>query len=201
MTENIFFKLKQNSIGNFKIKKSEFISYAYVVRNEEEIKDILKQIRKKHYDANHIPYAYILGTKNKKFFCSDDGEPSNSAGQSILNTIRSFNITNVLLLVVRYFGGVKLGIPGLIDAFKSASIQAINNNQIIEFVPGSYFELIVDNNESYKLINLLKKNKVNIIENNINFNNSILIYIPVNQRNLLYEQIEPLIISYSERYE
>lgn len=201
MSKNLFLTLKQNSTGSFKVKKSEFLSYAFVVKNEQEIKEILKQIRKKHYDANHLPYAYVLGTNKKIFFCSDDGEPNNSAGQPLLNTIKSYNLTNILIIVVRYFGGVKLGIPGLIDAFKSVAKEAINNNEIIEIVSGKKIELYVDNNNFYKLINVLKKNKVNIIENNIDFSNSILIFITDEQLLLFTEQIKPLITDFTELIE
>lgn len=98
----------------FKEKNSKFFGYAFSVTNEEEVKEILTQLKKDHFSARHWCYAYQIGTENIQYRANDDGEPNNSAGMPIYGQIQSFDVTNVLVVVVRYFGGVKLGVGGLI---------------------------------------------------------------------------------------
>ena len=120
------------SEGVFKEKGSKFYAFAYPVTIEEDVKEIQKKLRKKYYDARHHVYAFRLGTDLKKYRCSDDGEPSNSSGPPVLGQIQSNNLTNILIVVIRYFGGTKLGIPGLINAYRTAAADAIDNNTIVE---------------------------------------------------------------------
>ena len=120
------------SEGLFKEKGSKFLAFAYPVKTEQEIKGILEGLRKKYFDARHHCYAYILGKNKDVFRTNDDGEPNHSAGDPILGQIRSHSLTNVLIVVVRYFGGTKLGVGGLINAYKTAAAEAILNNQVIE---------------------------------------------------------------------
>lgn len=100
----------------FKEKKSKFFGYAYHVQSEEDIKNRLEELKTKHANAGHFCYAYQIGTESKYYRVNDDGEPNNSAGQPIYGQIQHFNLTNVLVIIVRYFGGVKLGVGGLISA-------------------------------------------------------------------------------------
>ena len=120
------------SEGTYKEKGSKFFAFAYPVTREDEIKKIQKELRKKFYDARHHVYAFRLGSDLKTYRSSDDGEPSNSSGPPVLGQIQSNNLTNVLIVVIRYFGGTKLGIPGLINAYRSAAADAIANNTIVE---------------------------------------------------------------------
>lgn len=120
------------SEGLCKEKGSRFLAFAYPVKTEPEIKEILEGLRKKYYDARHHCYAYMLGKNKDVFRTNDDGEPNHSACDPILGQIRSHSLTNVLIVVVRYFGGTKLGVGGLINAYKTAAAEAISNNQIIE---------------------------------------------------------------------
>lgn len=113
------------SEGQYKEKGSKFIAWAIPVADEEEVKENLVAIKKKYYDARHHCYAYVLGTDKQNFRSNDDGEPSGSAGKPILNQIYSADITNVLVIVVRYFGGIKLGVSGLVNAYKTAAREAI----------------------------------------------------------------------------
>ena len=108
------------------------MAFAYPVKTEQEVKDILETLRKKYFDARHHCYAYMLGKNRDIFRANDDGEPNHSAGDPILGQIRSHSLTNVLIVVVRYFGGTKLGVGGLINAYKTAAAESISNNQIIE---------------------------------------------------------------------
>ncbi len=118
--------------GLFKDKGSRFIAFALPVSGEEEVKEAVDQVRKKYHDARHVCFAYRLGADNQKWRANDDGEPSGSAGRPILGQIDSYGLSDILIIVVRYFGGIKLGIPGLINAYRSAAADALSRAQIIE---------------------------------------------------------------------
>jgi uncharacterized YigZ family protein len=127
-----YFTFSIYSEGVYKEKGSRFLAFAYPVTSENEVKEHIKELKKKLYDARHHVYAFRLGADLKTFRCSDDGEPSNSSGPPVLGQIQSFGLTNVLIVVARYFGGTKLGVPGLINAYRSAAADAIANNSIVE---------------------------------------------------------------------
>jgi uncharacterized YigZ family protein len=118
--------------GEFKEKGSKFLAFVYPVTSEPEVKERVAELKKKYFDARHHCYAYILGADKTKFRAADDGEPNHSAGDPILGQIRSKNLTNVLVVVVRYFGGVKLGVGGLVSAYKTAAEEALNHATIVE---------------------------------------------------------------------
>lgn len=119
------------SEGLFKDNGSRFIAFAYPVETEDEVKSIVGSLKKEYHDARHHCYAYRIGYKGDLFRANDDGEPSSSAGRPILGQIDSNNLSDILIVVVRYFGGIKLGIPGLIRAYKTSSADAIAHNSII----------------------------------------------------------------------
>lgn len=119
------------SQGIYKEKGSKFISRAYPVNSEEEVKEKLRELRKEYHDARHHCFAYCLGPEKSAYRVNDDGEPSGTAGKPIFGQIQSKDLTNVLIVVVRYFGGIKLGIPGLINAYRSAAKDALENTQIL----------------------------------------------------------------------
>ena len=121
-----FNTVKKEARAQFKDRNSRFIGLVYPVSSEDEIKQIQQDLRKEFYDARHHCYAYILGTDKDNFRANDDGEPSGSAGKPIYNQLLSSDLTNVLAVVVRYFGGTKLGVPGLINAYKTATKMAID---------------------------------------------------------------------------
>ena len=123
--------IKSKSEGFFKDRSSKFYAFAFPVKNEDEISEIRSKIRKEYYDARHHVYAYRLGADMKTFRASDDGEPSNSSGPPVLGKIKSYELTDILIIVVRYFGGTKLGIPGLINAYGTAAEDAIKNAEIV----------------------------------------------------------------------
>ena len=124
------------SQGLFKDNGSRFIAFLYPVETEDEVRTIVASLRKEYHDARHHCYAYRLGYKGDVFRASDDGEPSGSAGRPILGQIDSAGLSDVLIVVVRYFGGIKLGIPGLIRAYKTSSADAIANADVVETVAG-----------------------------------------------------------------
>lgn len=130
--EDIYKTIEETSEGLFKDKGSRFISYAYQVNSEDEIREIVQAIKKEHHSARHHCYAWRLGANKANFRMNDDGEPSSTAGKPILGQIQSFDLTNILIVVVRYFGGTLLGVSGLINAYRNAALDAINNARIIE---------------------------------------------------------------------
>lgn len=127
--------------GLFKDNGSRFISFAFPVETEEEVKSIVGDLKKKFHDARHHCYAYRLGYLGDKFRANDDGEPSSSAGRPILGQIDSRGLSDVLVVVVRYFGGIKLGIPGLIRAYKTSTAEALDKAGSVEKIAGKWFSV------------------------------------------------------------
>ena len=132
------------SEGIFKDQGSRFLAFAYPVESEEEVKALLEKARKEYHDARHHCVAYRIGLKGETWRASDDGEPAGSAGRPILGQIDSAGLSDVAVVVVRYFGGIKLGIPGLIRAYKSATKDALDNAAKIEKTAGKWYELNFD---------------------------------------------------------
>ena len=129
---NSYKTINYSSEGIYKEKGSKFLSFAIPVTNIDEIKQILEKYRKDYYDARHVCYAYMLGDEHDIYRANDDGEPSGTAGRPILGQINSFELTNILVIVIRYFGGILLGTGGLITAYKEAAADAIKRAEIIE---------------------------------------------------------------------
>lgn len=132
MMEDTYRTIEEPAEGLYKEKGSKFIALAYPVYSEEEVKEVLAELRKKYYDARHHCYAYILGADQSRYRANDDGEPNHSAGDPILGQIRSAGLSNVLVVVVRYFGGTKLGVSGLINAYKVSAAEALASATIVE---------------------------------------------------------------------
>jgi len=122
--------ISATSEGYYTEKRSKFLAFAHHVETTDDIKELLAQYRKKYYDARHVCYAYMLGAERKDFRANDDGEPSSTAGKPILGQINSNLLTNILIVVVRYYGGVNLGTSGLIVAYREAAADAIANSTI-----------------------------------------------------------------------
>ena len=128
----------------YKERSSKFLTYAYPVESEEEIKELLDALRKEYYDATHHCYAYRLGAQGEVYRANDDGEPSGTAGKPILGQLLSANLTNCLVVVVRYFGGTKLGVSGLIQAYKESTAEVIAVSKIIEKTVDSIIKINFD---------------------------------------------------------
>ena len=127
-----FYTLNAPSEGLYKEKMSKFISFAVPVTSAAEAKEVVAKYQKEYFDARHVCWAYMIGTARNEFLSNDNGEPSGTAGKPILGQINSFNLTNIVIIVVRYFGGIKLGTSGLIVAYREAAREAINAGNIIE---------------------------------------------------------------------
>lgn len=162
LEEDVYFTIKSKSEGFYKEKGSKFLGFAYPVANESDIKHTLELVRKEFYDARHHCYAYIWGYKQESYRANDDGEPSNSAGKPILGQIQAKNLTNVLIVVVRYFGGTKLGVGGLMQAYKTASLEALNNAEIIEKQIKDEFVIKFEYPQMNNVMKIIKKHSLEI---------------------------------------
>ena len=155
--------IEKESTGFFKDKGSKFHSYAFPVQSEDQVKEILQSLKKEHHSARHHCYAWRIGTEEIKTRANDDGEPSSTAGKPILGQLQSYDVTNVLLVVVRYFGGTLLGTSGLINAYKNASIDALNNANIVSKLIESTYELKFEYPLLNKVMMTLKQENMEII--------------------------------------
>lgn len=147
----------------FKEKNSKFFGYAFPVTTEDEVKERLEQLRKDHFSARHWCYAYQIGVEKIQYRANDDGEPNNSAGMPIYGQIQSFEVTNVLIVVVRYFGGIKLGVGGLISAYKTSAQMALENAEIIEKTIEIHFLISFGYANMNKVMRIIKEKNLQII--------------------------------------
>lgn len=138
---DIYYTVKKGSEGMYKEKGSKFPSYLIPIESEEELKALIEALKKEHPNSRHFCYAFRLGELGDVYRYSDDGEPSGTAGKPIYGQLLSHNLTNVGLVVLRYFGGTKLGVSGLIHAYKESSTDAINQAQILKKFIGKHFRL------------------------------------------------------------
>lgn len=164
--EDTYNTIEEISTGIFKDKGSKFISYAYPVKEEGEIKEIIKLLKKEHFNARHHCYAWRLGDEDIRFRANDDGEPSSTAGKPILGQLVSFNTTNILIVVVRYFGGTLLGVGGLINAYRSAAKDALLNARIIEKKIERVFQISFSYKELNDVMGIVKSENLNQLETN-----------------------------------
>jgi uncharacterized YigZ family protein len=161
-----YFTIEETYKGFLKEKASKFYAIAVPVTSEDEVKEALESIRKEFYDARHHCYAYKLGQRGETYRANDDGEPSNSAGQPILGQIDAFDLTNCLVVVVRYFGGTKLGVGGLIQAYKESAKDALEQAEIIEKTIDNNFEVFFGYNEMNLVMRILKSLPVTNVKQN-----------------------------------
>jgi len=152
----------------YKEKNSKFYGYAFPVTSEEEIKIHLEQLRKQHHGAVHFCYAFQLGTDTIYYRANDDGEPSNSAGMPIYGQIQSFGLTNVVVVVVRFFGGVKLGVGGLISAYRTAAQMVLQEAEIVEKTIDIYYKVSFDYKNMNKVMRIIKENNLEIVAQRMN---------------------------------
>ncbi|MDG1917257.1 MAG: YigZ family protein [Flavobacteriales bacterium] len=164
--EDSYQEVVASSEGLFKDKGSKFIAYAFHVKDEDEVKSRIAEIKKKEYAARHHCYAYILNPDKSAQRDSDDGEPSNTAGKPILGQILSNNLTNTLIIVVRYFGGVKLGVGGLINAYRNAAAAALENIVIEQRFVKEVFSVYFQYPEMNNVMRIVKDLNLNVIEQN-----------------------------------
>ena len=155
--------IKSVSEGIFRDKGSKFIGYAYPIKSETEVKGIIAKLRAEHNKANHFCWAIRLTPDRNIFKLNDDGEPSGTAGRPILNTLLSVDVTNILVVVVRYFGGTLLGVPGLINAYKAATVEALKENEIISKTVNDVYQINFDYLAMNQIMRIVKDEQLDII--------------------------------------
>ncbi|MGL4584704.1 MAG: IMPACT family protein [Flavobacterium sp.] len=147
----------------YKEKNSKFFGYAFPIQHEDEVKEIIDGIKKVHYNARHWCYAFQIGTEHVYYRANDDGEPSNTAGAPIYGQIQSFDVTNILIVVVRYFGGVKLGVGGLITAYRAAAQMAMEEADIVEKTIDKNFKVRFEYKDMNNVMRVIKEKDLKIL--------------------------------------
>ncbi len=154
----------------FKEKNSKFYGYAFPINSEEEVKTLIEPLRKKHFNAVHFCYAFQTGTNPIYFRANDDGEPSNSAGMPIYGQIQSFGVTNILVVIVRYFGGTKLGVGGLISAYRTAAQMTLEISPIITKTINVHYLISFDYKNINKVMRVIKEKNIEIVAQKMELN-------------------------------
>ena len=176
----------------FKDKNSKFIGYAFPVTNEGAVKLNLEVLKKEHHSARHWCYAYQIGTETITYRANDDGEPSNSAGMPIYGQIQSFEVTNILIVVVRYFGGVKLGVSGLINAYRTAAQMSLESSKIIEKTININYLIRFDYKNMNTVMRVIKERSLNIINQKLEMDCQITISVRKNDAESIFEIFDRL---------
>lgn len=161
----------------FKEKKSKFYGYSFPIQSEEEVKPLIEALKRKHHTANHVCYAWQLGAETISYRANDDGEPNNSAGMPIYGQIQSFELTNVLVAVVRIFGGVKLGVGGLISSYRAGAQLAIENATIVEKIITKQFQLSFNYADMDKVMRIVKQKQLEIISQKLEMDCQLLLLV------------------------
>jgi len=157
--------IEKSAQGSFRDKGSKFLAFALPASNEQEVKQQLEALRKQYYDATHHCYAYVLGFDKSAYRTNDDGEPSGTAGRPIYGQLLSADLTNTLIVVIRYYGGTKLGVPGLIHAYKTAALDAINNATILTKIVKEIYEIEYPYEAMNDVMKIIKDEILEVINN------------------------------------
>ena len=161
----------------FKEKKSKFFGYVFPIQSEDDVKPLIAEIKKEHHTAGHVCYAWQLGVDTIRYRANDDGEPNNSAGLPIYGQIQAFDVTNVLVAVARIFGGTKLGVGGLISAYRNSAKMALENADVIEKIIQQQFQLSFDYPAMDKVMRIIKQQKLQIISQQMEMDCKLIISI------------------------
>ena len=180
----MFRTIAKSSEGVYKEKGSKFYGYGIPVQSVQEVKEHLDSLRKENHGCVHVCFAYCLGSKKEDFRYSDDGEPSNSAGAPIYGQIKSFDLTNIVIAVVRYYGGTKLGVGGLINAYRTAAKEAIENATIIEDEERNLIEVLFTYEAMPFVMNVVKNSDCKIIEQDFQTSPRLKLSIPISNTDL-----------------
>ncbi|MFD1614273.1 IMPACT family protein [Gelatiniphilus marinus] len=176
----------------FKDKNSKFFGYAYPITSEDDVKLHINNLKKEHHAARHWCYAYQIGTENISYRANDDGEPNNSAGMPIYGQIQSFNVTNVLIVVVRYFGGVKLGVGGLINAYKTTAQLTLESSKIIEKTINVNYLISFGYKNMNTVMRIIKEQNLNITNQKLEMDCQITIAVRKKNANQVFKTFSHL---------
>lgn len=171
----------------FKDRGSKFFGYAFPVSNEDTVKEHLEALKKQHHTARHWCYAYQLGKNYEYFRANDDGEPSNSAGMPIYGQLQAFDVTNTLVVVVRYFGGTKLGVGGLIQAYRTAAQMALEASKIVSKTIDAHFVLSFEYPEMNTVMRIIKEYDLKIVEQKMELNCRLVIAVRKKEAKKIFE--------------
>jgi len=171
----------------FKDKNSKFFGYAFPVKTEEAVKQHIEDLKKQHHQARHWCYAYQIGTETITYRANDDGEPNNSAGMPIYGQIQSFDVTNVLIVVVRYFGGVKLGVGGLINAYKTGAQMALEASKIVKRTINIDYLISFDYKNMNKVMRVIKEKNLKVINQKLELDCQITISVRKKEAQTIFE--------------
>lgn len=186
--KSFYFTIEKTSVAEFKDRGSKFIAYAYPLATADEFKTYLQQLKKEHHKAEHHCFAYRIGTDGNNFRVNDDGEPSGSAGRPILGQVDSKELTNIAVIVVRYFGGTLLGVPGLINAYKNATALALQTVPIVQKQVEIKYVVHFDYTQMNDVMIILKQYNCSVISQEMQLFCAITIGIPINrQQEVLYK--------------
>jgi uncharacterized YigZ family protein len=185
-----YLTINSPSQGLFKDKGSKFLAYAYPFDDETALKEIINNLKLEHPKANHFCFAYRLGLDQTAFRVNDDGEPSGTAGRPILNTLLSKELTNILVVVVRYFGGTLLGVSGLINAYKKATEQVISESEIVSDTVKDYYQIKFEYLEMNDVMKIIKDDDLLIINKNFNLDCEIDLAINQTKTNQTIQKLE-----------
>jgi uncharacterized YigZ family protein len=191
MTDS-FFTIASPTKATIKEKGSKFIAFAQPVTDSEQIKQHLEAVRKEYFDASHHCYAWVLGPEKKQFRAFDDGEPNHTAGDPILGQIRSKNLTNIMLIVVRYFGGTKLGVSGLIAAYKRAAAAALDQSAILQRHIMKSFTLEYDYSQTTVVMTLIHGSGATVMKQSFLDKNQCLIEVPLAKVAIFQNKLDTL---------
>ena len=176
----------------YKAKNSKFFGYALPVSNEDDVKSHLSELKKKHHAARHWCYAYQLGVENHQFRANDDGEPNNSAGMPIYGQIQSFGVTNILIVVVRYFGGVKLGVSGLISAYKTTAQLTLQHTKILKKTINIKYLISFDYKNMNTVMRMIKEKKLTVVEQKMGLGCQIKISVRKKDADMVYKTFKKI---------
>ena len=180
--EDVFKTITAPSEGLYKEKGSRFIAFAFPVSTEEQIREILDGLKDKYYDARHLCYAWLLGAEKTLFRANDDGEPSSTAGKPILGQIQSKDLTDILIVVIRYFGGIKLGVSGLINAYREAASAALANAVVEERTVNVTLRIRFDYLVMNSVMKIIKDEEPEVLERN--FGSECEMLLSIRQKNM-----------------
>jgi len=176
----------------FKEKNSKFFGYAFPISYEDNVKTYIENLKKHHHSARHWCYAYQIGTHNIKYRANDDGEPGNSAGMPIYGQIQSFDVTNILIVVVRYFGGIKLGVGGLTNAYRTTAQLALEESNIVEQTITKEFLLRFDYKNMNKVMRIIKERKLTVVSQKLEIDCKIEISVRKKDSEIIFKKFNDL---------
>ena len=178
----------------FKDKNSKFYGYGFPINSEDDVRQHINDLKKKHHQARHWCYAYQLGKQEKNYIfrVNDDGEPNNSAGMPIYGQIQSFDVTNILIIVVRYFGGTKLGVSGLINAYRSAAKLTLEASEILTKTVNIKYSITFDYKNMNKVMRVIKENKIKITNQRLELRCELIISVRLKDTKSIYDIFERL---------